>query len=170
VPEPDPVTDPPTDVDPPPLGVPPLGVPPVGAPGVEPVTLPPVVDDVLVGVTVGDDVGLGEVVVCACFFVAEEVGVAFGTLVGGALAHPPEVPVGFGFALGELVVVALPVGVALAVPVALLVGVTLGVTVGLGLLVGVTGGVLVAVDGLTGGLLVVLVGDGLVFGEVLGDA
>jgi hypothetical protein len=62
------------------------------------------------------------------------------------------------------------VGVALAVPVALLVAVPLGVTVGLGLSVGVTWGVLVAVDGLTGGLLVVLVGDGLVFGEVLGDA
>jgi hypothetical protein len=167
VPEPDPVTDPPTDVD-----APPLGVLPVGAPGVEPVTLPPVVDDVLdvsVGLTVGDDVGLGEVVVCPCFFVAEEVGVAFGALVGDALTHPPEVPLGFGFALGELLV-ALPVGVALAVPVGLLVAVPLGVTVGLGPSVGVTWGVLVAVDGLTGGLLVVLVGDGLVFGEVLGDA
>jgi hypothetical protein len=144
--------------------------------GVEPsvgTVSPLVVDDVLDvsdGLTGGDDDWLGEVVWAFFVPVAEEVGVAFGALVGDALAHPPEVPVGFGFALGELVVVALPVGVALAVPVALLVAVPLGVTVRLGLSVGVTWGVLVAVDGLTGGLLVVLVGDGLVFGEVLGDA
>ncbi len=118
------------------------------------------------GLTVCDDVGLGEVVGCACFFVAEEVGVAFGALVGDGLAHPPAVPLGFGFALGELEVVALPVGDALAVPVPLSVGVTLW----LGLSVGLAGGVVVAVDGLGDGLVVVGVGDGLTFGVALGVA
>jgi len=170
VPEPDPVTDPPTDVDPPPVGA-----PPVGAPSVEPVT-PPVVDDVLDvsgGLTVGDDDELGEPVVWDGFFVslAEEVGVAFGALVGGGLAHPPVVPLGFGFALGELVAFALVVGVALTVALGVSVGVApLGVIVGLGLSVGLAGGVVVAVDGLGDGLLVVGVGDGLTFGVALGVA
>jgi hypothetical protein len=163
VPEPDPVTD----VDPPPVGAPPVGAPPVGA------VKPPLVDDVLDvpdGLTAGDDDVLGEVVVWDGFFVAEEVGVAFGALAGGELGQPVADPVGFGFALGELVAFALPVGVALGDPDGLLVEVTLGVTVGLGLSVGLAGAVVVAVDGLGDGLLVVGVGDGLTFGEVLGDA
>lgn len=166
MPEPDPVTDPPTDVDPPPVGTPPVGAPSVGA------VTPPVVEDVLDGLTVGDDDELGEPVVWDGFFVslAEEEGVAFGALVGGGLVQSPVVPLGFGFALGELVEVALVVGLALTVAVTVSVGVPLGVIVWLGLSVGLAGGVVVAVDGLGDGLLVVGVGDGLFFGEVLGDA
>ncbi|MGH3153036.1 MAG: hypothetical protein ACRDOB_20240 [Streptosporangiaceae bacterium] len=161
MPEPDPVSDPPCGVDPLSVGVEPA----VGA------VTPPVVDDVLDvpdGLAAGDDDGLGEVTVLLCFFVAEEVGVAFGALVGGALPQPVEVLVGFALGLGELVAVGLCVGVALGVPVS--VGVTLDVTVGLELAVGLAGGVVVAVEGLGDGLLVVGVGDGLTFGVALGEA
>lgn len=126
-----PVTDPPLEVVPLPVGVEPT----VGA------VSPPVVDDELNvsdGLTFGDDDGLGEVVWAFFVPVAEEVGVAFGALAGGELVHPFADPVGFGFALGDLVAVAVRVGVAFAVPVGLLVGVRLGVIVGLGLSVGVT--------------------------------
>jgi hypothetical protein len=161
VPEADPVTDPSCDVDPLSVG---------GGPSVCPVW-PPVVDDALNvadGLTVGDDVGLGEVVVCPCFFVAEEVGVAFGALVGDALGHPPAVPLGFGFALGELVGVAVRVELALTVGLGLEVGDEVpfrvsGVIVGLS--VGLAGGVVVL--GLADGLVVVGVGDGLTFGVAL---
>jgi hypothetical protein len=141
--------------------------------GVEPsvgAISPPVVGDVLDvsdGLTGGDDDWLGEVVWAFFVPVAEEVGVAFGALVGGGLGHPLVDPVGLVFALGGVLAVAVPVGVVLAVPVGLLVGVKLGVTVGLGLSVGLAGGVVV--DGLGDGLVVVGVGDGLTFGLALDE-
>lgn len=160
MPEADPVTDPPCDVDPLSVG---------GGLSVGPVW-PLVVDDVLDvagGLGVGDDDGLGEVV-WAGFFVGEEAGVAFAVLVGVALGQPVVEPVGLVFALGERAAFALVVEVALTVAVAVTVGLTLGVIVGLGLSVGLAGGVVVL--GLAGGLLVVVVGDGLALGEVFGDA
>jgi hypothetical protein len=158
VPEADPVTDPPCDVDPLSVG---------GGLSVGPVW-PLVVDDVLDvsdGLAVGDDDWLGEVVVWVGFFVGEEVGVAFAALVGVALGQPVAEADGLALAFGELVAVALVVGVALTVAVAVRVGLTLGVIVGLS--VGLAGGVVVL--GLAGGLLVVGVGDGLTFGVALGE-
>ena len=159
-----PVTDPPLEVVPLPVDV----EPSAGA------VSPPFVDDVLNvpdGLTVGDDDEWPGVVVSAFFVpVAEEAGVAFGALVGGGLVQPVAEAVGLAFALGELVRVALVVGVALTVAVTVTVGVTLGVTVELGLSVGLGGRVVVPVDVLAGGLLVVVVGDGLTLGEVFGDA
>jgi hypothetical protein len=125
--------------------------------------------DVSDGLAVGDDDRLGEVVWAFFVPVAEELGVAFGALVGDGLAHPLVDPVGFGFALGDLVTVVVPVGVALTVAVAVPVGLTLGVSVGLGPSVGLAGAVVVAVDGLGDGLVVVGVGDGLTFGVALGE-
>jgi hypothetical protein len=158
VPEADPVTDPPCDVDPLSVG---------GGLSVGPVW-PLVVDDVLDvsdGLAVGDGDWLGEVVVWAGFLVGEEVGVAFAALVGVALGQPVAEAVGLAFALGDLVAVALVVGVTFTVAVAVTVGLTLGVIVGLS--VGLAGGVVVV--GLADGLLVVGVGDGLTFGVALGE-
>ncbi len=113
---------------------------------------------------------LGGVVWAGFFALAEEVDVPLGDVVGVALVQSVAVPVAFGFALGELAAVALPVGVALTVAVALEVGVevSVGVLAGLVLPAGVAAGLVVV--GLAAGLVVVVVGDGVIFGVVLGDA
>lgn len=166
MPEPDPVTDPPSVV------VVPLWVDGVLSAGAA--VSPPTPDDVLDvsdGLTAGDDDALGELVVWAGFFVllAEAADVPLGDVAGVALGQPVAASVAFGFALAELVAVAWVVGVALTVVDAVTVGVTLGVIVGLGLSVGLAGEVVVVVDEVAGGLVVVVVGDGLTFGVTLGD-
>jgi hypothetical protein len=157
------VTDPPLEVVPLPVGV---------EPSVGPVS-PLVVDvlDVPDGLAAGDDDGLDEGVVWPDFLsLAGEAGVPLGDVAGVALPQPVEA-FGLGFAFGELVGVAVPVGVALTVGLGLEVGdeVPVEVSVGLGLALGLAGGVVVAVLGLAG-LVVVVVGDGLGLGDVLGFA
>ena len=127
------------------------------------VTLPPFVADVVDvsdGLTGGDDDGCAVGVVVWAGFLADEVVVPVGFVVGVGLTQAPVVPLGFGVALAECETLALVVG--LVVTAAVCVGVAVGVTGGVVLSVGVAGAV---VDGVAGGLLVVVAGDAVTLGE-----